>query len=139
MHHCRHAHDFRALLVHAGMRPSARRLSILEALHAKGPLSADDVATQVGVTAHRVTVYRTLHQLHTAGVVTVTDTAGATRYELAMHHSHTITCRSCGRTEVLKDCFFEGTEKIAAKHSTMFQMIDAHALSFFGHCTRCRV
>lgn len=137
---CRGSHDFGEALAATGLRPTPRRLALLEALHARGALSADEAAAVAGKIApmDRVTSYRNLEALAATGLVTATgEAAAATRYEIGDHHTHAIVCARCGKTERLDSCGLDRLDRAALRASRSFARIHGHSLSWAGICRGC--
>jgi len=134
---CKSSHDFKQQLQGVGLRSTPRRVRVLEALHKHGKMSADEIAALPE--AHemdRVTVYRILKQLHEKGLVYEAHaTHAGTHYQLTDHHTHMLTCTSCGYSEELPECHLSHTVPVA--QTRRFPRVHAHALTFFGTCTRC--
>ncbi len=137
---CRAGHDFAGALAAAGLRPTPRRLALIAALHESGPLSADEAAAAAGKIApmDRATSYRNLESLARAGLVSATgESAAATRYELADHHTHAVTCQRCGLVARLEGCGLEALDRAALSAAKGFAAITGHSLSWTGVCRAC--
>lgn len=88
-----------------------------------------------------VTIYRNLEQLEKIGIVCKMEhSQGSWRYCLAgthteRHHSHTISCVSCGKQLAIGACVLSEVDKIIAER-TGFQNIH-HVVQFTGACPEC--
>ena len=135
---CNTNHNFTKLLKERGVRPTQKRLYLLELLHTLAPASADDLFAATKGKVDRVTVYRTLHALEECGVLQRVDISSSKRmYELSVHHAHYVVCTHCGAHEMLSHCSLEHAEKIVVKKVKIFAHIDGHSLHFFGVCKKC--
>lgn len=135
---CREGHDFSGSLAAAGLRATPRRLAVLEALHERGALSADEVAAESAVPMDRATAYRTVVALADAGILSPAGgEARATRYEIAEHHTHVVTCISCGVEAKLDGCGLEQLDAAALRAAKGFASIVGHSLSWRGVCRKC--
>lgn len=135
---CVHSHNFESVLAERGLRPTHKRLLVLDALHTHGTLSAEALAALPELSRmDRVTVYRALQHLCAAGVVYETaDTRSGARYRLTAHHTHLVQCTVCKRTESVSECDPALIKKLGARQK-LLSVIDAHALTFFGVCNAC--
>lgn len=89
---------------------------------------------------HQVTVYRILHALKHAGIVTQVDFRhGRSYYELRdeQHDHHHIVCVKCGRVEDFVGCDYERLAAKALKQARGFATIVSHSLELFGMCNTC--
>ncbi len=90
-----------------------------------------------------VTIYRNLEQLEKLGIVCKMEHShGSWRYCLTgthteRHHSHTISCVSCGKQLAIGACVLSEVDKIIAER-TGFQNIH-HVVQFTGACPECTV
>jgi Fe2+ or Zn2+ uptake regulation protein len=138
MKSCREGHDFRGALGAAGLRATPRRLAVLDALHDRGALSADDIAVSAGISMDRATAYRTVEALVAAGILSPAGGEGrAARYELADHHTHIVTCVGCGLEAKLDGCGLEQLDAAALRAAKGFSRITGHSLSWRGLCRKC--
>lgn len=135
---CGGDHDFRGALAAAGLRATPRRLAVLAALHEKGALSADEIAAVAKTPMDRATAYRTVLSLGAAGILSPAGgEARAARYEIAEHHTHVVTCVSCGLEAKLDGCGLEQLDAAALRAAKGFASIVGHSLSWRGVCRRC--
>lgn len=121
------------------LKVTRARIAIVQALiHAKAPLSIEEIKKEVGRSANAVTVYRVLEQLVESGLVYQTDFRSGKAYfeyqEVAHHH---IVCTQCGAREEVGTCL-EIDPTLALKRSKKFHSIESHALEFFGTCKECK-
>lgn len=135
---CRGGHDFTAALGSAGLRATPRRLAVLDALHERGALSADEIADASAVPMDRATAYRTVEALAAAGILSPAGgEARAARYEIAEHHTHAVTCIRCGAEAKLDGCGLEQLDRAALRAARGFARIVGHSLSWRGVCRKC--
>ena len=83
------------------------------------------------------TVYRTLQQMATAGVVDAlrTDTGEAVYRRCSDDHHHHLVCRACGSTvEVQGDQVETWATEVAREHG--FSDV-SHTIEIFGLCSTC--
>jgi Fur family ferric uptake transcriptional regulator len=139
-------HPLPHLLARQGHRLTGPRRAILEALSASdGPLTVEEIHGRAGEgRVNRVTVYRTIHLLVSAGLLRAVDTArGGLRYELGEqftgHHAH-LVCQTCGRVDELADCPFpdDALARISRRvqHTRQFRVV-GHELRLLGVCRTC--
>lgn len=133
--------DLRGLLTGHGVRPTAQRLLVLEALAATDDATAQAVHERLRRSGARVglaTVYRSLALLSERGVVDVlSHRPGEACYRLCGggHHHH-LVCTSCHRVVELRDCSLDAwLADIAAEHGFS---LTGHELEVSGLCSSCR-
>lgn len=130
----------RELLRGNDIRPTPRRVALLDALiTAARPIAADELHARVKK-VDLVTVYRTLESFVTADLVReVRFKDDVVRYELAerAQHHHHLVCTRCNRVDELPDCNLHALEASVLKRSKNFISVDEHALEFFGTCVTC--
>ncbi|AFM18086.1 Fe2+/Zn2+ uptake regulation protein [Mycolicibacterium chubuense NBB4] len=83
------------------------------------------------------TVYRTLQQMATAGVVdTLRTDTGESVYRLCSgHHHHHLVCRACGSTVEIGGRQVESwAAEVAREHG--FSDV-SHTIEIFGICSKC--
>lgn len=130
------------LLSAKGVRPTPRRLEVLEELSREG----NDVTAQElwGRLRERrsgaglATVYRTLSLLAEKGVVDVLSHHGTEQcYRLcAAGHHHHLVCTRCHRVVEVQECDASGwLDAVAARHG--FVATD-HRIEISGLCESCR-
>ena len=124
-----------------GYRMTPQRDMILEAIHASGHMTADEIYQQVHVKSPAVnlaTVYRTLELLKALHLVSAIDTGeGCVHYELAgdQPHHH-LVCEMCGQTlELDQDLLVPLEQELCKRYG--FQMNLDH-LALFGLCPKCQ-
>lgn len=93
--------DFKEALRGAGLRVTAPRLAVLDAISARKHVDAETlisvVREQLGKVSQQ-TVYDTLHALTDVGILRcMTPDGGASLYEVERHDNHHhLLCRGCG-------------------------------------------
>jgi Fur family transcriptional regulator, ferric uptake regulator len=83
------------------------------------------------------TVYRTLQQMATAGMVDTlrTDTGESVYRRCSEHHHHHLVCRACGSTVEIQGGHVEAwAAEVAAEHG--FSDV-SHTIEIFGICSKC--
>lgn len=125
----------------AGLRVTAARLAILEAVRAGNHAGAEEIARTARARVGHLTlqgVYEALGVLTRAGLVRRIEPAGSpARYEarIADNHHH-IVCRLCGLvTDV--DCVV-GTAPCLEAANAAGYAIDEAEVTFWGLCPRCQ-
>jgi Fur family ferric uptake transcriptional regulator len=123
-----------------GLRLTAQRQLVLEAVHELGHATPDQVHAQVSTVAAGVnitTVYRTLELLEELGLVTHAHLShGAPTYHTVgeVQHVH-LVCRACGRvTEVSSAMLAPLAQTLDAEQGFM---IDIGHVALFGVCAHC--
>ena len=123
-----------------GLRLTAQRQLVLEAVHALGHATPDQVHAEVAKTAAGVnitTVYRTLELLEELGLVTHAHLShGAPTYHTVgeVQHVH-LVCRVCERiTEVASDLLAPLAQDLLREKSFL---VDIGHVALFGICERC--
>jgi Fur family ferric uptake transcriptional regulator len=124
-----------------GLRLTAQRQLVLEAVYALGHATPDQVHARVAQTAAGVnitTVYRTLELLEELGLVSHAHLShGAPTYHTVgeLQHVH-LVCRRCeGVTEVSTRVLGPLAETLRDEHGFA---IDAAHVALFGECATCR-
>ena len=129
------------LLRSAGLRPTAIRLAVLQALqampHAGVPEITAAVQRALGTTS-RQAVYNALDQLLVAQLVRRIEPAGSpTRYELRVgDNHHHVVCRRCGCTADV-DCAVGEAPCLEPSHTQGF-VLDEAEVTFWGLCPQCQ-
>jgi Fur family ferric uptake transcriptional regulator len=123
-----------------GLRLTAQRQLVLEAVYALGHATPDQVHAEVSKTAAGVnitTVYRTLELLENLGLVTHAHLShGAPTYHGVSDPQHVhLVCRACGHIDEISP---ELLEPLAAtlKQEQSF-IVDIGHVAFFGLCAGC--
>jgi Fe2+ or Zn2+ uptake regulation protein len=134
--------DSATVLRAGGFRVTRGRLALLSLLETVGtPLSIQEVLTRwPGQKPDTATVYRSLTDLHTAGIVRRVELGtGSAHFEYtpSRPHHHHIICNGCGVVEELDQCSLAGLEEKVMVTSEQFKSIYSHTLEFFGQCTTC--
>jgi Fur family ferric uptake transcriptional regulator len=123
-----------------GLRLTAQRQLVLEAVYELGHATPDQVHGAVAKTAAGVnisTVYRTLELLEEVGLVTHTHLShGAPTYHAASEQQHVhLVCRGCGRIDEVEPAVLAALAE-RLRHDVGFQ-VDVGHVSFFGRCREC--
>ena len=123
-----------------GLRLTAPRQLVLEAVYKLGHATADQVHAAVAERAAGVnitTVYRTLELLEELGLVTHAHLShGAPTYHSVDEHQHAhLVCRLCGAVEEMSTRMLDGlVEELASARG--FQLDVGH-VALFGTCRGC--
>ena len=123
-----------------GLRLTAQRQLVLDAVYALGHATPDQIHAQVAKTAAGVnitTVYRTLELLEELGLVTHAHLShGAPTYHGVGAEQHiNLVCRSCESvTEVAPEVLGPLAEQLRAEAGFV---IDVGHVAFFGTCASC--
>jgi Fur family transcriptional regulator, zinc uptake regulator len=125
-----------------GFRATSTRVALLRLLESAGtPLSIQGILEHwVGQVPDTATLYRSLTDLHAAGVVKRIELGtGSAHFEYtpARPHHHHIVCNSCGLVEELNHCMLHDIDVAHAYHTKKFKSIYSHNLEFFGLCKEC--
>ena len=132
--------DAAQLLRGRGVRVTAQRVAVLQAVAARPHLTADEVDRAVRDelgTVSRQAVYDVLGTLSEHGLVRRIQPAGSpARYEdrVGDNHHHLI-CRSCGRT-VDVDCAVGVRPCLTASDDAGFEIDEAEVI-YWGRCPDC--
>ena len=134
------------LLARLGRRMTGPRRAILEAVGAaESPLSVAEIHARLTLPGvNRVTVYRTVHLLVSAGLLRLVETSqGTTRYTLGEQftgHRYLLVCKDCGHVEETTGCPItedELTRLARQVHRTrQFRVVD-HEFRLLGLCRAC--
>ncbi len=124
----------------AGLRVTAPRLAVLEALAQQAHVDAETVAAAVRVRLGSVStqaVYDVLRALTLAGLVRRIEPAGgAARYETRVgDNHHHLVCRACG-TVVDVDCMVGSAPCLDPLDAGGF-IVDEAEVTFWGRCSLC--
>jgi Fur family transcriptional regulator, stress-responsive regulator len=128
------------LLREHGLRVTAQRLAVLDAVHRGSHESADAVADTVRGEVGSISlqaVYDALSALVDAGLVRRIQPAGSpARFEARVsdNHHHAI-CRTCGRVEDV-DCAVGAAPCLTAVDDMGFQIDEAEVI-YWGRCPTC--
>lgn len=132
--------DVADLLRARGMRVTAPRIAVLDAIHGMGHPGAEEVRAEVARRLGSVStqaVYDTLHSLTAAGLLRRIEPAGhPARYETRVgdNHHHLI-CRACGVTRDV-DCVAGHTPCLEPSGHGGF-VVDEAEVVFWGLCGDC--
>ena len=123
-----------------GLRLTAQRQLVLEAVHALGHATPDQVHGQVAKTAAGVnitTIYRTLELLEELGLITHAHLShGAPTYHAVGEDQHVhLVCRACGAVaEVSPDLLLPVAETLLEERAFR---VDIGHVALFGLCREC--
>jgi Fur family ferric uptake transcriptional regulator len=123
-----------------GLRLTAQRQLVLEAVHELGHATPDQVHAKVSAVAAGVnitTVYRTLELLEELGLVTHTHLShGAPTYHSVGEAQHVhLVCRACGGlTEMPSATLAPLARSLDAEYGFL---LDIGHVALFGVCVRC--
>lgn len=123
-----------------GLRLTAQRQLVLEAVFALGHATPDQVHAEVAKTAAGVnitTVYRTLELLEELGLVTHAHLShGAPTYHAVGDDQHAhLVCRGCGEVEEVTPTVLEPLAKRLASDRGF--IVDVGHMALFGLCAHC--
>jgi len=123
-----------------GLRLTAQRQLVLEAVYGLGHATPDQVHAKVAQTAAGInisTVYRTLELLEELGLVTHTHLShGSPTYHAATEEAHVhLVCRACGRIDEVPPATLDGVS--AELLADRGFRVDVGHVSFFGTCAEC--
>jgi Fur family ferric uptake transcriptional regulator len=123
-----------------GLRLTAQRQLVLEAVYALGHATPDQVHAQVAKTAAGVnitTVYRTLELLEELGLVTHAHLShGAPTYHGVTEEQHVhLVCRTCGAVDDVSSDLLASLA--AALEQEKSFLVDIGHVALFGVCARC--
>ena len=129
------------LLREHGLRVTAPRLAVLDALGGRAHLDADAVLREVRTTLPNVSVqavYDVLHALADAGLLRRIEPAGhPARYERRTgDNHHHVVCRGCGALDDV-DCAV-GHAPCLTPSSTSGFAVESAEVTFWGLCPACR-
>jgi Fe2+ or Zn2+ uptake regulation protein len=134
------------LLARLGRRMTGPRRAILEAVGAaESPLSVAEIHARLTLPGvNRVTVYRTVHLLVSAGLLRLVETSqGTTRYTLGEQftgHRYLLVCKDCGHVEETTGCPItedELTRLARQVHRTRQFRVTDHEFRLLGLCRAC--
>ena len=124
----------RTTLTQNNLKATRPRIALLQLLEIQSkPVTIENLYAQLKDTLNKTTLYRTLDQLVTCGIVYQTHFRdGRSYFELQKKHHHHIICTECGHTEAIEQC-------VPQPKSKTFASVTSHMLEFFGRCTSCQV
>jgi Fur family ferric uptake transcriptional regulator len=139
MEHC----DIHTTLQDAGLSKTSQRVAVLSALvRAYLPLSVKDILEQIGLDCriNKVTVYRTLDSLKTAGIIREIPTDhGEKFYEMACRHNPLhphFYCRVCRNLSCLPATGI--TEEWLKRFRSGKESVESVVVNLSGVCTDCQ-
>ena len=123
-----------------GLRLTAQRQLVLEAVYKLGHATPDQVHAEVARTAAGVnitTVYRTLELLEELGLVTHAHLShGAPTYHGVTEQQHVhLVCRSCGAVDDVSSDLLRSLAETLEKEKSF--LVDMGHVALFGVCGRC--
>jgi Fur family ferric uptake transcriptional regulator len=129
-----------AVLRSRGLRLTAQRQLVLEAVYELGHATPDQVHAKVSATAAGVnitTVYRTLELLEELGLVTHAHLShGAPTFHAVSERQHVhLVCRSCGGVDEVSPAML-GPLAATLEEERGF-LVDIGHVALFGVCARC--
>jgi Fur family ferric uptake transcriptional regulator len=125
----------------AGLRPTAQRLAIIEALEGKErPVTAQALHKEVRVRGGPglATVYRTLRALAATGTAETFEAGeGEVSYKLCqVDHHHHLICERCGQVTTIPSCEVEDWAAAVARRRGF--SVTGHRADVYGLCADCR-
>ncbi len=123
-----------------GLRLTAQRQFVLEAVYRLGHATPDQVHAAVARTAAGInitTVYRTLELLEELGLVTHAHLShGAPTYHAVGEEQHLhLVCKRCGAVEEVSPSVLDGLVGTLAQSRGF--LVDVGHVALFGLCRRC--
>ena len=130
--------DPTVLLRGAGLRSTAPRRAVLQALLTRPHSTVTDLSQAVGGRLSSQTIYNALDDLAASGLVRRIEPAGSpTRFETRVgDNHHHIVCRSCG-TVADVDCHTGEAPCLIPAATPGFARVDEAELTWWGTCTDC--
>lgn len=126
------------LLRGAGLRSTAPRRAVLEALLTRPHSTVTDLSQAVDGQLSNQTIYNALDDLANSGLVRRIEPAGsATRYETRVgDNHHHLVCRSCGAVADV-DCEIAEAPCLVPGAHPGFARVDEAEVVFWGICNDC--
>jgi Fur family ferric uptake transcriptional regulator len=123
-----------------GLRLTAQRQLVLEAVYRLGHATPDQVHAEVARTASGInitTVYRTLELLEELGLVTHTHLShGAPTYHGVSDEQHVhLVCRSCGGIDDVPADVLDALAQTLSQEKAF--LVDVGHVALFGVCAAC--
>jgi Fur family ferric uptake transcriptional regulator len=130
-----------ARLRDAGLRATAQRLVVLEALEGRpSAVSAQELHHELRLQQRSpglATIYRTLQALADAHEADTFTRDGEVTYRVCgTKHHHHLVCESCGSVEEVEAAQVEAWIKKVAKRSGF--VVTGHTADVYGVCRDCR-
>jgi Fur family ferric uptake transcriptional regulator len=124
----------------SGLRPTAQRVAIIEALEGKNrPVTAQALHEELaaGDGPGLATVYRTLRTLAETGTAETFDAGDEVAYKLcAVDHHHHLICERCGQVTTIPSCEVEDWASQVARRRGF--AVTGHRADVYGLCASCR-
>jgi Fur family ferric uptake transcriptional regulator len=125
----------------AGIRATAQRLSVLEALEGRRTaVSAQELhheLRQQGRSPGLATIYRALTALAEAGAVDTFTREGEQAYRLCgTDHHHHLVCETCGSVQEVEAAQVESWITSVARRKGF--VVTGHTVDVYGRCRDCR-
>lgn len=141
MHHSAQQTDFAVALKKCGLKVTAIRLKVLEALSkSHRPQTIQQIIAAVPGKTFKVTIYRVLADLKEAGLVRQVDFQQPHAFfelEDPADHHH-LVCLKCDRVEDFTGCEADRLSKKALAQSKQFAAVTSHSFELFGVCKKCQ-
>ncbi|ACV08758.1 Fur family transcriptional regulator [Jonesia denitrificans] len=133
--------SFEELLRSAGLRVTATRLAVLDAVSHHPHADSDTVLTAVRQalgTASVQTIYDALNTFAAHGLMNRIEPAGhPARFELRVgDNHHHMVCRACGDVQDI-DCTI-GQAPCLIPHTNHGYTVDEAEVTFWGRCPQCQ-
>ena len=133
---------FAEQLRNIGFKATKTRVELLTILaESTEPLAVSSIFKKFkGHIPDIVTVYRSLKELHTAGIIKQINLQhGHSHYEYGEQSDHHhFVCNVCGVVEDIEHCNLDPVIKSALKNSKSFKDITDHSFELFGVCKNCK-
>lgn len=122
------------------LRVTSARLAVFAALVNQPPRSVHSIVQQVGASADRVSVYRTVKLFETLGILQRVTIGWKYRLELSdlfTSHHHHITCLGCAKIIPIHE--HEKIEQLIDELAQKYEVhAEMHQLEIQGYCKTCR-
>lgn len=127
---------FDKIFLEHGIRNTKARQAILKVV-VNSPKTVDEIKSALEGVVHQATVYRSLEEFLTHGILTRIDSPRGFLYELSTHHHHHVVCGSCGTIEKVSVCIPQSAARAVLTQSKHFGTLTGHTLEFSGICKKC--
>lgn len=131
--------EARAMIQSAGLKVTAERVALLEALLASpAPASSKDLL-EATRGLDRTTVYRSLETFVRAGLARKVNVGHRhAHFEAAVgEEHHHLICTSCGKIADVALCPDPEDVRRVLRSAKAFASIESHSLEFHGTCAAC--